>query len=89
MIGYRFLPLSVGTCVCDLFWFVHEDAEEGQDYDLQQLTWLWDVTTQADETIITNNQKGVDSHFYSPGKLSEMEGFQQHFLNWYLKALKK
>ncbi len=89
MIGYRFLPLTIDTCVCDVFWFVHEDAEEGQDYDLQQLTWLWDVTTQADEEIIANNQKGVDSRFYSPGKLSEMEGFQQHFLNWYLEALKK
>ncbi len=89
MIGYRFLPLSVDKCVCDVFWFVDEDAEEGEDYDLQQLTWLWDVTTQADEEIIVNNQKGVDSHFYSPGKLSEMEEFQQHFLNWYLEALKK
>ena len=89
MVGYRFLPLSVDTCVCDVFWFVHEDAEDGQDYNLDQLTWLWDVTTQADEEIIVNNQKGVDSHFYSPGKLSEMEDFQQNFLNWYLKALKK
>ena len=89
MIGYRFLPVSVDTCVCDVFWFVHEDAREGHDYDLGQLTWLWDLTTQADETIIANNQKGVDSRFYSPGKLSTMEGFQQHFINWYLAALKK
>lgn len=89
MIGYRFLPLSIDTCVCDVFWFVHEDAEEGKDYDLNELTWLWDVTTQADEEIIVNNQKGVDSHFYSPGRLSHMEDFQQNFLNWYLKALQK
>ena len=89
MVGYRFLPSSVDTCVCDVFWFVDEDAEEGRDYDLDKLTWLWDVTTQADEKIIVNNQKGVASRFYSPGQLSAMEGFQQHFLNWYLHALQK
>lgn len=88
MVGYRFMPLSIDKCVCDIFWFVNEAAEEGNDYDLKELTWLWDVTTQADEEIVANNQKGVNSHFYSPGKLSEMEGFQQHFLNWYLKVLK-
>ena len=45
MVGYRFLPLSIGECVCDIFWFVHQEAKEGKDYDLEQLTWLWDVTT--------------------------------------------
>jgi Rieske 2Fe-2S family protein len=89
MIGYRFLPLSIDKCFCDVFWFIHEEAEEGKDYDLKELTWLWDVTTQADEEIIVNNQKGVNSHFYRPGKLSEMEPVQQHFLNWYLKVLKQ
>lgn len=88
MVAYRFLPLTVDTCVCDVFWLVRGDAEEGKDYDLQELIWLWDVTTQADETIISNNKKGVDSRFYRPGKLSEMESFQQHFLNWYLASLK-
>jgi phenylpropionate dioxygenase-like ring-hydroxylating dioxygenase large terminal subunit len=89
MVGYRFLPLSIDKCVCDIFWFVHEEAEEGNDYDLEQLTWLWDVTTQADKEIILNNQKGVDSRFYRPGKLSEMEDFQQNFLNWYVQVLKQ
>ena len=89
MIGYRFLPLSIDQCLCDVFWFIHEEAEEGKDYDLEELTWLWDVTTQADEVIVANAQKGVSSHFYRPGKLSEMEGFQQHFLNWYLEVLER
>jgi len=88
MVGYRFLPLSVDKCVCDIFWFVNDDAEEGKDYELDDLTWLWDVTTQADEVIIANNQLGVDSRFYQPGKLSQMEDFQQHFLDWYVASLK-
>ncbi|WP_293750189.1 aromatic ring-hydroxylating dioxygenase subunit alpha [uncultured Paraglaciecola sp.] len=89
MLGYRFLPVSVDECICDVYWFVNESAVEGKDYQLDQLTWLWDVTTQADKTIIMNNQKGVNSRFYKPGRLSEMESFQQSFLNWYLQSLTK
>jgi len=87
VVGYRFTPRAVDSCVCDIFWFVHEKAKEGTDYDLADLTWLWDVTTIADKTIIENNQKGVNSKFYSPGRLSKMESFQQSFLNWYMIVL--
>lgn len=88
MVAYRFLPISIDECVCDIFWFVHEDAVQGDDYDLKNLTWLWDVTTQADKEIIVNNQKGVNSHFYKPGKLAGMESQLQHFLSWYLKTIR-
>jgi Rieske 2Fe-2S family protein len=87
ILSYRFLPISVDECICDVAWFVKESAVEGDDYQLEQLTWLWDVTTQSDKTIIMNNQKGVDSRFYQPGRLSDMERFQQSFLNWYLQIL--
>jgi len=89
MLGYRFLPVSADECICDVFWFVNESAVKGEDYQLDQLTWLWDVTTQADKTIIMNNQKGINSRFYQPGRLSDMERFQQSFLNWYLQNLGK
>lgn len=87
MVGYRFVPMTHNTCRCEIFWFVRDDAVEGKDYDLDKLTWLWDVTTQADEKIIINNKKGVDSHFYVPGRLSTMEYFEQSFITWYLKTL--
>ncbi len=87
MLGYRFLPKSLDECICDLFWFVREDAVEGKDYDMDTLTWLWHVTILDDEKIIIDNQKGVDSRFYKPGKLSEMEAMEQHFLNWYLDRI--
>lgn len=87
MIGYRFLPTSLDECICDLFWFVRGDAVEGKDYDLEALTWLWHVTILDDEKIIIDNKKGVDSHFYGPGKLSDMEAMEQHFLDWYIKSI--
>ena len=88
MIAYRFLPDTQETSHCDLYWFVRDDAIEGKDYILDDLTWLWHVTILDDEEIIINNQKGVDSRYYKPGKLSEWEHFPQHFLNFYLNSLK-
>jgi|TARA_R110002096_G_scaffold257381_1_gene450830 phenylpropionate dioxygenase-like ring-hydroxylating dioxygenase large terminal subunit len=87
MLGYRFLPTSLDECICDLFWFVRGDAVEGKDYDLETLTWLWHETILDDEKIIIDNKKGVDSHFYKPGKLSDMEAMEQHFLDWYIKSI--
>jgi len=85
---YRFTPLGPETADCDITWLVRGDAEEGIDYDKEKLIWLWDITTHADKTIIERNQKGVDSRYYAPGPLSQMEDFTWKFLSWYLGSLK-
>jgi phenylpropionate dioxygenase-like ring-hydroxylating dioxygenase large terminal subunit len=85
---YRFTPLSADSTDCDITWLVRGDAEEGTDYTVKNLIWLWDITTIADQHIIERNQKGVNSRFYSPGPYSRMEDFTQRFIDWYLDALK-
>jgi len=85
---YRFTPVSLDKSECDITWLVNGDAEEGRDYDRDKLTWLWDVTTDADKRIIENNAKGVNSRYYAPGPLSEMEDFTWGFIAWYLEAIK-
>ena len=67
---YAFKPLGRDRADCDITWLVRGDAEEGKDYDRDQLVWLWDVTTQADKRIIERNAEGVASRFYEPGPLS-------------------
>ncbi len=84
---YRFTPVAIDRSVCQVSWLVNEDAVEGRDYSVEELTWLWDVTTQADKTIIENNQKGVNSRFFEPGPLSNMERFENRFVRWYLAAV--
>ena len=84
---YRFVPISQGKSVQEIIWLVHEDAEEGRDYDLERLCWLWDVTTVADKHIIEKNQEGVNSRFYEPGPLAEMEFYTQRFLDYYVAKL--
>ena len=85
---YRFTPLGPDTADCDITWLVRGDAEEGRDYDKEKLIWLWDVTTDADKTIIERNAQGVNSRYYAPGPLSEMEDYTWSFLSWYLASFK-
>ncbi|MGD8679427.1 MAG: aromatic ring-hydroxylating dioxygenase subunit alpha [Lysobacterales bacterium] len=85
---YRFTPVSLQTSHCDITWLVRGDAEEGRDYDRAKLTWLWDVTTQADKAIIERNQAGVNSRYYVPGPLSSMEDYTWKFLSWYLDTMR-
>lgn len=88
VVGYRFLPRGPQQTDIQTVWMVRKDAEAGRDYDLQRLTWLWDVTTRADERIIRNNQAGVNSIRYRPGPLAPMEWGMSEFLRWYTKAIR-
>ena len=87
VIGYRFIPRSLQITDIEVIWMVREDAEEGKDYNLEDLTWLWHCTSQDDERIIALNQKGVNSNHYVPGPLSNMEWGIKAFHAGYLKKL--
>ncbi len=87
VVGYVFSPVDQGNCTCKVFWFVRGDAIEGQDYDRQELMWLWDITMNADEKIIVNNWKGVCSRYYEPGPFSGMERMERRFTEWILQQL--
>lgn len=81
---YRFLPTGVQSTELDIIWLVNQNAVEGKDYDIEPLVWLWTVTSEADKTIIVNNQKGVNSIFYEAGPLSNTESYLSDFIQWYL-----
>ena len=87
VVCYVFTPVDPCNCKCEIYWLVRGDAEEGRDYDVSALTWLWDVTTRADKTIIVNNWKGVHSRFYTPGPFSGMESMERRYVEWILREL--
>ncbi len=87
VVAYVFTPVDKDNSKCEIYWLVRNDAEEGRDYDVDALTWLWDVTTVADKTIIVNNSKGVHSRYYEPGPFSGMEGAERSYIEWILKEL--
>ena len=88
VVAYVFTPVDQNNSRCEIYWMVRADAIEGQDYDVDELTWLWDITTTSDKAIIVNNSKGVHSKYYEPGPLSKMEKEERSYIEWILRELK-
>jgi len=89
VVCYVFTPVDHKNSNCEVYWLVRGDAEEGKDYDVDELTWLWDVTTASDKEIIVNNSKGVHSKYYEPGPFSGMERLENLYIEWILKELQR
>ena len=89
IVCYVFTPVDHQNSNCEVYWLVRGDAVEGRDYNLDELTWLWDVTTKADKRIIANNSKGVHSKYYEPGPFSEMEAAERCYIEWILGELQR
>ncbi len=89
VVAYVFTPIDQNNSSCEIYWLVRGDAEEGKDYDVDKLTWLWDVTTQSDKEIIVNNSRGVHSKYYRPGPLSGMESAERIYIEWILQELQR
>ena len=89
VVAYVFTPIDHDNSRCEIYWMVRGDAEEGKDYDVDKLTWLWDVTTISDKEIIVNNSKGVHSKYYQPGPFSGMEKEERVFIEWILQELQR
>ena len=87
VMAYVFTPVDKNNSKCEIYWLVRGDAQEGKDYDVGELTWLWDVTTVADKTIIVDNSKGVHSRYYEPGPFSGMEIAERDYIEWILAEL--
>jgi Rieske 2Fe-2S family protein len=84
---YRFIPKAPESCAMEVIWLVRGDAEEGVDYDRGKLTWLWQVTSEADKRIVEENQLGVNSRYYEPGPYAPMEYNTRRYIDWYLREI--
>jgi Rieske 2Fe-2S family protein len=89
VVAYVFTPTGHESSKCEIYWMVRGDAKEGRDYDVDELTWLWDITTISDKEIIVNNSKGVHSKYYQPGPFSGMEKEENIYIDWILQELQR
>jgi len=78
---FLFTPRSTMHSDVDLFWLVDAKAS---DVDVKRMIWGWDETTKQDKEITENNQAGILSKHYRPGRYSEHERRVVTFQQWYL-----
>ncbi len=78
---FLFTPRSTMETEVDLFWLVDGNATE---VDVKRMIWGWDETTKEDKVITENNQAGILSKHYQPGRYSEHERRVVTFQQWYL-----
>jgi phenylpropionate dioxygenase-like ring-hydroxylating dioxygenase large terminal subunit len=78
---FLFTPRSTMYTDVDLYWLVDGKASE---VDVKRMIWGWDETTKQDKIITENNQAGILSKRYQPGRYSEHERRVVTFQQWYL-----
>lgn len=90
VLSFRVLPISAQATLVTTKWLVHKDAVEGVDYDLKNLTEVWEHTNAQDKHLVEENQQGINSPQYEPGPYSKLyESGVIQFINWYSDTLRE
>jgi Rieske 2Fe-2S family protein len=83
-ISFRVTPIGPEETAVTTKWLVHKDAVEGVDYNLEELTHVWNMTNDQDRQIVEENAFGIRSPAYEPGPYSPVhEGGVMQFVEWY------
>jgi glycine betaine catabolism A len=82
------LPLGRHSTLVRTTWLVHADAQEGVDYDVKNLTSVWDATNRQDAHFVAETQRGVLSPAYVPGPIGDNEFMVNRFHSWYEERLR-
>ena len=84
----RLLPAGLHLTRARVIWLVHEDAQEGTDYQLDKLIPFWQLTSEQDWELCERVQSGINSTAYRPGPLSKIREYNlDAFIRWYLRQL--
>ncbi len=88
-VAVRLTPNGLTHTSIRMIWLVDGKAEEGRDYNLEKLLPFWLMTAEQDWAICVNQQRGVNSHAYTPGPLSTYKEYNlDRFLRWYIQEMK-
>ncbi len=88
IVSFSVIPLSATETLVRTKWLVHQDAQEGVDYDVDNLTAVWRATNDQDRALVEMSQRGVSSSAYESGPYSPFtEGLVEKFCAWYIGRL--
>jgi Rieske 2Fe-2S family protein len=88
VLTFSALPLGRNSTLVRTTWLVHADAREGVDYDVNNLTSVWDATNRQDAEFVAETQRGVLSPAYLPGPIGDSEFMVNRFHSWYEERLR-
>ncbi len=89
-ISFRVEPIGPTETIVTTKWLVNKDAVEGVDYQIDDLTRVWNATNEQDRRIVEENQRGILSPAYEPGPYSpEHEGGVMQFVDWYAQTMER
>lgn len=89
IVTFTTIPLDAETTLVRTKWLVHKDAREGVDYDVDNLTSVWNATNAQDAALVEYAQAGARTPAYEPGPYSPYtEMLVEKFCKWYLDRLK-
>ncbi len=80
---FQFTPRGALETDVEMIWLVNGEATEDQ-VDIEKMIWGYHATTTQDKIINENNQTGIKSSRYRPGRYSDQEGSVMNFQKWYL-----
>jgi phenylpropionate dioxygenase-like ring-hydroxylating dioxygenase large terminal subunit len=83
VILFQFTPRSALASDVEMIWLVDGRATEAE-VDIDKMIWGYHATTTQDKIITENNQNGIMSSRYKPGRYSDQEGSVVKFQQWYL-----
>jgi Rieske 2Fe-2S family protein len=87
-VSTRLLPAGLRRTSIRVTWLVDEDAVEGSDYRVEDITPFWKLTSEQDWALCELAQKGVASSHYLPGPLSTYKEYNvDSFVRWCLHQL--
>ena len=83
---FQFTPRSALATDVEMIWLVNGKATEAE-VDIDKMTWGYHATTTQDKVITENNQTGIMSTRYQPGRYSDQEGSVMKFQKRYLRHM--
>ncbi|HEV2285322.1 MAG TPA: aromatic ring-hydroxylating dioxygenase subunit alpha [Steroidobacteraceae bacterium] len=88
VLTFATLPIDRTHTLVRSTWLVHAEAVEGRDYDLANLTSVWNATNSQDAHFVAETQRGVSSPAYEPGPIAANEYMVAMFHAWYEERLR-
>ncbi|BAK77298.1 Rieske (2Fe-2S) domain protein [Pseudogulbenkiania sp. NH8B] len=89
-LSFRVLPVGPGETLVTTKWLVRKDAQEGIDYDIDNLTRVWVATNDQDRRLVEGTHAGVSSPVYEPGRYSDVaENGPCQFDDWYCETMRR